>query len=162
MKKNILISVFSILLLGSGCAGRYLQPISTCQPLSAYKTMVITPFDGDSAKIEELKYVHLPRYIAQGASARLKEQLEFYYVFPKVTQSAECADQAVRIEGKIVNLDHAKRSFHVKVRGRIIDCKNNTPLYLFEFDEDDSESTRLPIQIGDKLFEGIKERLTCQ
>jgi hypothetical protein len=162
MKKNILLCFFAVLFLGCGCAGRYLTPISKCQPLSAYNKIVIAPFDGSSAHVEELKYIHLPRYIAQGATARLKEQLEFYYLFPKVTQSAECADQAVRIEGKIIKLDHYKRSFHVEVRGRVVDCKNNTPLYLFEFDEEDSESTQLPIQIGDKLFEGIKEKLTCQ
>jgi hypothetical protein len=162
MKNNILICVFSMLLLGSGCAGRYLTPISKCQPLSAYNKMVIAPFDGGSAHVEELKYAHLPAHIAQGATARLKDQLEFYYLFPKVIQSAECADQAVKIEGKIIHLGHFKRAFHVEVRGRIIDCQNNTPLYIFEFDEEDSESAKLPIQIGDKLFEGIKERLTCQ
>ncbi|MBI4767184.1 MAG: hypothetical protein HY787_21775 [Deltaproteobacteria bacterium] len=162
MKKNILIGIFSMFLLGSGCAGRYLTPISKCQPLSAYKTIVITPFDGDSAQIEELKYIHLPPYIARGATEKLKDQVEFYYLFTKVVQSPDCVDQAIRIEGKIVNLDHAKRTFHVKVRGRIVDCRSNQPLYLFEFEEKDSESTRLSGQIADTLLEAIKARLTCQ
>jgi hypothetical protein len=161
MKKSILICLCSVLLLGNGCAGRYLQPISTCQPLAAYKTIVITPFDGASAQIEELKYVHLPPYIAKGATERLKDQVEFYYLFPKVIQSPHCSDQAVRIEGKVIGLDHAKRSFHVRVRGRIVDCRSNQPLYLFEFEEEDSDSTKLPGQIADTLFEAIKARLTC-
>ncbi len=162
MKRNILFCCCAVLFLASGCAGRYLIPISKCQPLSAYNTMVITPFDGGSAHIEELKYIHLPPYIAQGATARLKDQLEFYYLFPKVIQSAECSDKAVRIEAKIIKLEHYKRSFHAEVRGRIIDCPNNIPLYIFEFEEDDSDSSKLAIKIGDNLFEGIKERLTCQ
>ena len=162
MKKNIKICILISFFLCGGCAGRYLTPIDKCQPLSAYNTMVITPFDGSSAHTEELKYVHLPGHIARGATARLKDQLEFYYLFPKVIQSSECAGQAVRIEGKIIRLDHYKRSFHVEVRGRIMDCQNNKPLYIFEFDEEDSESGKLPILIGDKLFDGIKERLTCQ
>lgn len=160
-EKSILICILTMLVFGSGCAGRYLSPISNCQPLSAYKTIVITPIDGDSALVEESKYKHLPHDIAQALTERLKDQIEFYYLFPKVVQSSECVDQAIKLEGRIYTLDHNKRSFHLGIRGRIIDCQSNKPLYIFDHDEEDTESGKLPGQIADKLFEGIKGRLTC-
>lgn len=161
MKKSILICIFTLLVFGNGCAGRYLSPISTCKPLSAFNTIVIAPFEGDSAFVEESKYKQLPHDIARAVTERLKEQLEFNYIFPKVIQSSVCVDQAIKIEGKIYRVDHQKRTFHAGVRGRIINCQNNIPLYLFDHDEEEFESSKLPGQIADKLYEGIKERLTC-
>ncbi len=162
MKKNISVCILALLFLGSGCVNRYLNPITTCQPLSAYKTIVVMPIDGNSAQVEESKYFHLPQYIARTTTEKLKEQIEFYYLFPKVIQSSACVDQAIKIEGKISYVDHSKGIFHVGIRGRIIDCQNNKPLYIFEHDEEDSESVKLPGQIADKLFEGIKAKLTCE
>jgi hypothetical protein len=162
MKKNSIICVFAVLLLCSGCAPKYLTPLTKCQPLSTYHTIVLTPFDADSARVEESKYIRLPHSIARTATERLKDQLEFYYLFPKVIQSSACMDQAVKIEGKIIYLYHTMGYFHVGVRGRLIDCQTNKPLYIFEHEEEDSNSVKLPVQFADNLFEGIKDRLTCE
>ena len=162
MKKNISIFSLTILLLCGGCVSGYLSPISTCQPLSAYKTIVVAPIDGDKALVEESKYRHLPHDIALAATEKLKEGIEFNSLFPKVIQSSVCVDNAVKIDGKIYSLVHHKRSFHLGVRGGIIDCRNNKPLYIFDHDEEDSESVKLPIQIADKIVEGIRARLTCE
>jgi hypothetical protein len=162
MKRYFYLGFIAVLAVCSGCVSTYLSPISTCQPLSTYKTIVITPIDGGSAKVEESKYIHLPNYIAKEATERLKEQVEFNYLFPKVIKSEVCEDQAIKIEGKILSLKHYRKNFHVAIRGRIVDCQNNKPLYIFEHDEEDSDSTKLPGQIADKLFEGIKARLTCE
>jgi hypothetical protein len=162
MKKNLLVGITAILLFCGCSTNRYLKPISTCQPLAAFNAIVITPFDGDSALVEESKYRQLPRDIAQAVTERFKDKIEFNYLFPKVVQSSECVDKAIKIEGKIYTLVHNKRSFHIGVRGRIIDCQNNKPLYLFDHDEKDSESGKLPGQIVDNLYDGIKARLTCE
>ena len=162
MKKNILIGISTISLLCCSSTNQYLRPLSTCQPLSAYKTIVVTPINGDSALVEESKYRRLPHEIAKATTERLKDQIEFNYLFPKVVQSAGCEDQAIKIEGKIYSLDHNKRSFHIGIRGRIIDCQNNKPLYLFDHDEENSENGKLPGQIAEKIYEGIKAKLTCE
>jgi hypothetical protein len=162
MKMNISIFIFVILLFCCGCTNKYLKPLSTCQPLSAYKTIVVMPIDGESTMVEESKYRHLPYDIAKAVTERLKDQLEFNYLFPKVIQSTGCVDQALKIEGKIYTLDHNKRTFHMGVRGRIIDCQHNKPLYLFDHDEENTESGKLPGQIADKLYDGIKARMTCE
>ena len=161
MKKNILIGIITILLFCGCSTNRYLKPISTCQSLAAFNTIIITPFDGDSAFVEESKYRHLPHNIARAATDGLKDRLEFNYIFPKVIQSSVCEDKAIKIDGKIYNLIHQMGTFHIGVRGRIIDCQNNKPLYLYEHDEENSENSKLPGQIVDKLYDGIKARLTC-
>ena len=160
MKKNISIFSFTILLLCGGCASGYLSPISTCQPLSAYKTIVVAPIDGDTALVEESKYRHLPHDIALAATEKLKEGMEFNSLFPKVLQSSVCVDNAVRIEGKIYSLVHYKRSFHLGVRGGIIDCEIITPFIYSNMTKRILKVLNCPFKLRIRLVDGIRARLT--
>jgi hypothetical protein len=162
MKKHFALGLVTALFLCSGCTVHYLKPISNCQPLSAFDTVVISPFEGGSAQVEELKYLHLPQYFARVATERLKDKLEFYYLFPKVIQSSTCVDQAIKIEVRIDSLKHSLGSFYVGIRGRIVDCQSNKPLYIFEETEVNSATVKMPDQIADRIIMGIKDRLTCR
>jgi hypothetical protein len=83
-------------------------------------------------------------------------------MFSKVIQSSECADHAVKIDGKIYRLIHNRGTFHFGIRGKIIDCQNGKSLYQFDSDdESDSESFQLPPKIAERLTDGIKEKLIC-
>ena len=151
-----------VLFLGIGCTNMYLRPTSTCQPLSAFDTLVIAPFNGDSAFVEEGQYRGLPHDIAVATTDRLKDQIEISHIFSKVIQSSDCADRAIKIDGKIYSLIHNRRSFHVGIRGQIINCQTGESLYKFDNDdESDSESFKLPSQIAEKLTDGIKAKLIC-
>jgi hypothetical protein len=155
MNERILLCITTLLLLLVGCADRYLKPISTCQPLSAFDTIIITPFNGDSAFIEEAQYGHLPPRIALATTERLKDQLEDSHMFRNVIQSSDCTDHAIKIDGKIYSLTHHRRSFHIGIRGQIINCQNGDGLYKYDNDdEQDSEIVKLPGQIAGKLIAG--------
>jgi hypothetical protein len=161
MKKNLLICSMVMLFLSIGCTNTYLKPTSTCQPLSAFDTLVISPFNGDAAFVEEGQYRGLPHDIAVATTERLKDQIENSHMFRKVIQSSDCADRAIKIDGKIYSLIN-HRGFHAGVRGQIINCQTGESLYKFDNDdESDSESFKLPIQIAEKLTDGIKAKLIC-
>ena len=163
MKKNISICIVTIFLLCGGCTNRYLKPTSICQPLSTFDTIVIAPINSDSAFVEEEQYRQLPHNIALAITDNLKDQLEDNHIFSKVIQSSDCVDHAIKIDGKIYSLIHHRRSFHVGIRGQIINCQNGESLYKFDNnDEQDSESVKLPSQIAGKLVAGIKAKLTCE
>ncbi len=163
MKKNILICIITTIFLCGGCTDKYLKPTSICKPLSAYDTIVIAPFDGDSSFVEELQYGHLPKEIARATTERLKDTIEDNHIFRSVIQSSDCVDHAIKIDGKIYSLTHYRRSFHVGIRGQITDCQNGERLYIFDNDdEQDSEIVKLPGQIAGKLVAGIKAKLICE
>jgi hypothetical protein len=122
---------------------------------------VISPFNGDAALVEEGQYRGLPHDIAVATTERLKDQIENSHIFSKVIQSSDCADRAIKIDGKIYSLIHHRRAFHVGVRGHIINCQNGETLYKYDADEQDSKSITLPGQIAEELTNGIKARLIC-
>jgi len=163
MNKHTLICITASLLLCVGCASMDLKPTSSCQPLSAFTTIVISPFNADNALVEEDKYKDLPRKIAAASTDRLKDQLEDNHVFGKVLVSTECADHAIKIDGKIYSLIHHKRSYHVDIGGQVINCQTGEVMYKYRnSDEQDSESIILPDQIAGKLMNGIKDKLICE
>jgi len=152
-----------VLFLSIGCHNTfYLRPTSTCQPLSAFDTLVISPFNGDAAFVEEEQYRLLPHQIAVATTEQLKDQIEDSHMFSKVIQSSDCVDRAIRIDGKIYILSHKRRSFNVFSRGQIINCQTGESLYKFDKENNNSESSKLPHEIAEDLTGGIKERLTCE
>lgn len=164
MNKNITICIVTVFLLFVGCTNinKTLRPTSVCQPLSAFDTIIIAPINGDSALVEEEQYRHLPRDIALATTNSLKDQIEDAHIFKKVKQSSDCADHAIKIDAKIYSLIHHRRSFHVGIRGQILNCLTGESIYKFDSDdEQDSEIIKLPGQIADKLVDGIKTKLTC-
>jgi hypothetical protein len=144
-----------------GCAKYYLTPVSACRPLSAYDTLIIAPFDGDSAFVEEEKYTHLPRSIANATPDHLKEKVEDTHLFRNVAISPNCADHAVKLDGKIYSLSH-HRGFYAGIRGKIIDCKTGESLYKYDKEEQDDDSINLPPQIASKLASGIRAKMACK
>jgi hypothetical protein len=163
MKKNVLISIIIALFFSIGCVSynTYLKPTSTCQPLSAFNTLVISPFNGDAAFVEEDQYRAIPHDIAVATTDELKELVENSHLFSKVILSSDCPKHAIKIEGKIYRLIH-HRGFHAGVRGQIVNCQTGESLYKFDNDdEQDEDSYKLPGQIAEKLTDGIKAKLTC-
>ncbi|HEX9021057.1 MAG TPA: hypothetical protein VF903_07335 [Nitrospirota bacterium] len=166
MTKNTLIFFAAVLFLCFGCVGSYnsyLKPTAGCQPLSAFDTIIIAPFNGDAALVEEEKYEHLPREVARAASEQLKINIEEDHLFKKVLQSSNCADHAVKIDGSIYSLIHSRRTFHLGVRGQVVNCQTGESLYRFDNDdEQDSDIVILPRQIAEKISEGIRAKLKCE
>lgn len=161
MEKNLLICITVVLFLGTGCVNTYLKPTSTCQPLSAFDTLVISPFNGDAAIVEEERYRGIPHDIALETTEDLKDEVENNHLFRKVIESSACAKHAIKIDGKIYRLIH-HRGFHAGVRGQIIDCQTGESIYKFNNDdEQDDDSYKLPSQIAVKLTDGIKAKLSC-
>jgi hypothetical protein len=163
MNKNLLICIIGLLFFSVGCmsTNTYLQPTSACKPLSAFDTLVISPFNGDAAFVEEDRYRGIPHDIAVATTDELKDLAEDGHLFRKVIQSSDCPKHAVKIDGKIYSLIH-HRGFHAGVRGQIINCQTGETLYKFNNDdEQDSDSYKLPRQIAEKLTDGIKAKLTC-
>lgn len=165
MPKSTSIISIAVLLFYTGCVSAYnsyLKPAAGCQPLSAFDTIVIAPFSGEGALVEEEKYEHLPREVARTTSEQLKVYLEEDHLFKKVIQSSNCADHAIKIDGKIYSLIHSRRTFHLGVRGQVINCQNGETLYRYDNDdEQDSDIIILPRQIAAKLTEGIKGKMKC-
>jgi len=152
-----------MLFLSYGCTNTYLKPTSTCQPLSAFNTLVISPFTGDKAFVEEEQYRSFPHDIVIAITEQLKDQMEDSHMFNKVIQSSDCSDRAIKIDGKIYSLIHHRRSFHIGIRGQLINCQTGESLYKFDNDdEQDSEIIKLPGQIAGKLINGIKAKLICE
>jgi hypothetical protein len=139
--------------LNIGCIDKDLKPIPKCQPLSAFNTLMIAPFNGDAALVEEEKYKGLPHDFAAETTKLLKEKIEESHLFNKVIQSPDCAENAIKIDGMIYSLDHSKGTFYVGNCGQIINCQNGEVLYKFDNWDDilDSNSSRLPRQIADEL-----------
>ncbi|MFA4918672.1 MAG: hypothetical protein WC581_05400 [Thermodesulfovibrionales bacterium] len=163
MNKNLVICIMVVLFLSIGCRNTYyLKPTSTCQPLSAFDTLVISPFNGDAAFVEEEQYRLLPHQIAVATTEQLKDQIEDSHMFSKVIQSSDCVDRAIRIDGKIYSLSHKRRSFNVFSRGQIINCQTGESLLKFNIENNNSESSKLPYEIAEELTNAIKARLICE
>ncbi len=163
MNKNLVICIMVVLFLSIGCRNTYyLQPTSTCQPLSAFDTLVISPFNGDAAFVEEDQYKSFPHKIATATTEQLKDQIEDSHMFSKVIQSSDCIDRAIRIDGKIYSLIHNRRSFNVIVRGQIINCQTGNSLLKFNIENNNSQSSKLPHEIAEELTNAIKARLICE
>jgi len=162
MNRHVLICIgLVVLLLNNGCINTYLRPTTTCKPLSTFDTLVISPFNGDAAFVEEDRYKGIPHDIAVATTEELKDQVENSHMFRKVIQSSECVKHAVKIDGKIYSLIH-HRGFHAGIRGQLINCETGESLYKFNNDdEQDSESYKLPSQIAEKLTEGMRAKLKC-
>jgi hypothetical protein len=155
----------ALVLFCAGCASTntYLKPVSSCQPLSAFDTILLSPISSDSAFVEERKYGHLPPQIASAATDNLKDKLEEGRAFRRVILSSNCATRAIKLEGKIYQLIHNKGKFRIGIRGQIVNCDTGEALYKFhKEDESDSEIRKLPKQIAGHLADGITAKLVCE
>jgi hypothetical protein len=163
MKKYIPICLIILLLFCSGCPNRYLlDPVSSCVPLSNYKTLVIAPIDGESTIVAEAIYVHLPRPMALAVARDIKEQTEKEQLFKNIVISNSCTDNAIKVESRIHNLTHKYGNYYSEIRGKVIDCQTNEVLYTFELKEKSSKVDELPGFMALNIHSGIENRLKCE
>lgn len=161
MGKLFSIFITALMFLNSGCKNVYLKPTSTCIPLSSFDTLVISPFNIDSAFVEETQYKGIPHEIAIATVEQFKDYIEEYKMFRKTIISSDCADQAIKIDWKINSLIHNGGSFHVFFSGKIINCQTGETLYKFDREDINSISFRLSHQIADDLSTYMKAIMKC-
>ena len=155
MKTSHYIYIMAIMFLSTSCTHKR----TSCVSPSNIDNLVISPFNGNEAWVEEVQYKELPQRISVEATEQLKEYIEGTKIFGKVIQSTDCVDRSLKVDGKLSSLTH-HRGFNITFRGKIFNCQTGETLFRFDHNLSDSGAIDLPHKIMEKVAYDI-ENIMC-
>jgi hypothetical protein len=122
--------------------------------------LTLTPWNTETALVEESEYTHLVKQVADQISLSLRDRVDKMKKFDRVIDGASCTSGA-RVENRVVSLIHKRRKYHFRIAGRVVECGTERLLHTYELEQVEKGVENLAGELADDIAGKIDDDGIC-